>query len=120
MVCDGEPALVWSQNIGDRCRTLERDRSGVRRVRACAGESPIQAGVDHTRSHSRVVPGSQLGEELYRLDHLDAYVLACQDVDLGSYSSEETLPASAYTIQPGDPVVQHRHGFHEPQPGCAW
>ena len=53
---------------------------------------------------------------MYRCHHLDAHLLACQDVDSRFAAAEEAFASPAYTVQQGNSLGYDGHGLHEPQP----
>ena len=55
--------------------------AGALRLGAHPGAGGFQAGPDHARRDPRAVPGGQFRQELHRPDHLDAHLLARQNVD---------------------------------------
>ena len=52
-------------------------------------------------------------------DRVDAHLLAGQDVDRRTRRARQAVAAPAHPGGHGAPVVHHRHGLHEPQPGRA-
>ena len=93
-------------------KTLETVAEHSREIAAALGASahvpvkvvfkPVLTTPDAIRES---VPRSQLYKELHRTCHLDAHLLARQDVDRGFELAQETLPALAHTIQPRNPLV---------------
>ena len=55
------------------------------------GEGGFQAGADHAGGDPRAVPGSQFSQELHRSYHLDAHLLARQDVDCRAEPAQEAI-----------------------------
>jgi hypothetical protein len=93
-------------------KTLEQVAEHSREIAAALGASkhipvkvvfkPVLTTPDAIRES---VFGSQLFQELHRSHHLDAHLLARQNVDRGIDPAQETIPAFAHTIQPRDSLV---------------
>ena len=56
---------------------------------------------------------------LRRRHHLDAHVLAGEDVDRWAGRAAQAVAALPHPVQRVVAVGRHRHGLHEPQPGRA-
>ena len=53
-----------------------------------------------------------------RCHHLDAHLLARQDVDSRLAAAEEAVAPPAHAVQQGNSLGYDGHGLHEPQPEC--
>ena len=81
------------------------------------GQGRRQAGPDRRRRDPEAVPGGERERRMRRPRHLDAHVLAGQDVDRRPGWPPEAIPPPAHAVQRRDPLGHDRHGLHEPEPG---
>ena len=88
-------------------KTLEQVAEHSREIAAALGASahiPVKVVFKPVLTtpevDPRVVPGSEFSQKLYRSDHLDAHLLARQDVDCRIEPAQEAVPAFAHAVQP--------------------
>ena len=105
-------------------------RPGRRAVRADpAARSPASGGLSaeivgqpvltEAAAIRRVMLEANADPDVPRRDHVDAHVLAGQDVDHRAGRAAQAAAAPAHPAQRGAALGVDRHGLHEPQPGRA-
>ena len=68
----------------------------------------------------RVCMEANASPGLRRNRHLVPYIFTVKDVDQWVEDTSKAHTPFAHATQPGDSLVQYRHGFHEFKPGSAW
>ena len=96
-----------SQQVVERLAGL---RGGARHDR-------VEARAHRQRDHPRPGARGQRRSGLRRGHHLDAHLLPGEDVDRRARRAAQAAAAPAHPGRRSAPVVDDRHGLHEPQPG---
>ena len=116
----GSQHLYGDQTLRQVAEQSQRDRRDCSMPRRRSRRTSLwKAGAHRRRRDPPGVLGGQLRRRVHRRDRVDAHLLPGQDVDRRPGRARQAVAAPAHAGEPCAPVVAHRHGLHEPQPGGA-
>ena len=81
------------------------------------GKIPVKVVLKPTLKSSDGVKAFMVEASANRRDHLVPHLLPGQDVDPRPRSAHQAAAAAQHAAPLRNPVGNHRHGLHEPEPG---